>query len=191
MLFKFYLKQSSMGIWLVSSPSIYVVLPNKYKPDPILLQQGSDLGWIILSALSPFSSTTLGGKLYNHSVLQFHGLPDNDSFASLLWTRSPWYLYEKAHFSMKQRLLPHLQVAHWGLCMPVGWHHYKGAYFWPAVLGKMSTWVWYNERIWNNNEISLSRRGDLSFLLHPGGQMSPMVTLTQTKLNSSPHCLHN
>lgn len=191
MLFKFYLRQNRMGIWPVSSPSIYPMLPNKWEPDLILSQQGSDLGWIILSALSPASSTTLGGKLFSHSMLQFHGLPNDDSFANLLWTSSPPYLYKAAHFNMKESLLPQLQAACCGLggivtkghCRPL-----RLTYFRPAIRGKMGSWVRYNERIWNDEEISLSSSRDMPFLLHPGAGMSPTVTLTQTKLNSSPHC---
>lgn len=58
-------------------------------------------------------------------------------------------------------------------------------YFRPAIIGKMGSWVWYNKR---TDEISLSSSRDLPFLLHPGAGKSPTVTLTETRLNSSPHC---
>lgn len=169
------------------------MLPNKWEPDPILLQQGSDLGWIILSVLS--LSTALGGKLFSHSVLQFYCLPSDDNFANPFWKSSQDMSTRSLISTLNRAFSPtceqHAEVYTCPFSSIITKVHLKSLrliYFRPAITGKIGSWVWYSEHIWKEDELSLSSNRDLPFLLHQGAGMSPTVSLTHSKLNSSPRC---
>lgn len=195
MLFKFYLRQNFMGIWPVSSPSVYPMLPTKWETDLILLHQGSDLGWITLQLC--------------HRPCLLHWVANYSTALCFSFIVCPTMIvlptsFEQApHGIFTRRLIPTCSKAFCPICK---WHAegyacrlggiitkghcrpLKLTYFRCASIGETGCWVQYKEYIWNNYDIFRSSSRDLLFLLHPGAGMSPMVTLTQTKLNSSPHC---